>query len=110
MDEWQEKLKANIVLVWVMGSVATSIDIRRMHVAHTAGMLSATTFFLQYELECNVQSPLGMLQPPTKSWDTLYSAAPNSLHPPLVETENLSFIIDSIAYKKTILKAEILQK
>ena len=79
-----------------MGSVAaTSIDIRSMHVAHTAGMLSATTFFLQYELECNVQSPLGMLQPPTKNGDTLYSVAPNSWHTPLVETENFSFRIHS---------------
>ena len=68
------------MVLYVMGSVATSIDIRRMHVAHTAGMLSATTFFMQYELECNVQSPLGMLQPPTKNGDTLYSVAQNSLH------------------------------
>ena len=95
-----------------MGSVATSIDIRKMHVAHTAGMLSATTFFLQYELECNVQSPLGMLQPPTKNGDTLYSVAPNSWYPPLVDTENVSFKIDSKSclLLMSILKIEILRK
>ena len=90
-----------------MGSVATSIDIRRMHVAHTAGMLSATTFFLQYELECNVQSPLGMLQPPTKNGDTLYSVAPNSWHTPLVDTEFFFKSTSNLAYKKRILKIEL---